>query len=187
MLVSNTARQRRWFIIFLDNVQPRPSAPESAVAPLHAELFIFMDPASPEARTILRAYDLTYNEVIFYEFHHQIGTYVSRLVLMDKTEERTFTDASFSYLAASRWYNCDGMGSCHDYVSGADEMVPSQMDPFHSPISALATLKAHPTFHRPDEIKYVWRETHRWTIATALFFFVRYSGPPETNPYTFVA
>ena len=66
-------------------------------------------------------------------------------------------------------------------------MILSQVDPFHSLISALATLKAHLIFHRPDEIKYVWRVTHRWTIATVLFFFVRYSSPPEPSPYIFVA
>ena len=80
-----------------------------------------MDPDSPEARTILRYYDITYNDVLFYEVHHQIGKYVSSLVLVDKTEERAFTDEPFSYPAASRWYNCDGMGSCHNYVRIADE------------------------------------------------------------------
>lgn len=80
-----------------------------------------MDPESAEARTILRSYDLTYNEVVFYEYHHQIGKYVSLLVLMDKTEERASTDASLSYLVASRWYNCDGLGSYHDSVSIKDE------------------------------------------------------------------
>ena len=80
-----------------------------------------MDPESPEAQSILRSYDLTYNDVIFYESHHQIGKYVSRLVLMDETEEWALTEKPFSYLVTSRWYNCDGMGSCHDYVSIDDE------------------------------------------------------------------
>ena len=64
------------------------------------------------------------------------------------------------------------------------------MNTFHSLdtlVSTLATFKAHSIFHRPDEIKYVWRVQRRWTIATALFVFVRYSAPPETNPYIFVA
>ena len=46
---------------------------------------MYMDPESPEAQTILRFYGLTYDEVMFYEVHHQIGKYVSRLVLMDET------------------------------------------------------------------------------------------------------
>lgn len=62
------------------------------------------------------------------------------------------------------------------------------LNPFQSLdtlIGALMILKTHHTFHRPDEIKYVWQVTHRWTIATALFVFVRDSGPPEANPYMF--
>jgi hypothetical protein len=137
-----------------------------------------MDPASPEARTILQFYDLTYNEVMFYEFHHQIGKYVSRLVLTNKTREWVFTDASFSHIVASRRYNRDGVGLCHDFVSIADEW-------FSLKRSALAILKAHNTFCRPDEIKYVWQVTHRWSIATFLFVFVRGSGPPEMNSYIF--
>ena len=78
---------------------------------------MYMDPASPEARTILQIYGLTHDEVMFYAIHHQIGKYVSHLVLMDHTQEQTFTGAYSSYLVASRWYNCDGMGSYHDYVS----------------------------------------------------------------------
>ena len=70
-------------------------------------------------------------------------------------------------------------------------MIRSQVDPlnpFHgldTLISALTILKAHNTFHRPEEIKYVWQVTRRWTSATALFVFVRDSGPPERNPYKF--
>jgi len=44
-----------------------------------------MDPSSPEARAILLHYNLTYDEVIFYQFHHQAGMYVSGLVLVGKT------------------------------------------------------------------------------------------------------
>lgn len=31
--------------------------------------------------------------------------------------------------------------------------------------------------HRPDEISYVWQVNNRWTVATALFGFVRESNP----------
>ncbi len=43
-----------------------------------------MDPSSPESRDILRYYNVTYDEVIFYEFYHQIGKYVSGHVPADK-------------------------------------------------------------------------------------------------------
>lgn len=43
-----------------------------------------MDPSSPESRAILRYYNVTYDEVVFYEFHHQIGKYVSGLVPADE-------------------------------------------------------------------------------------------------------
>ena len=40
-----------------------------------------MDPSSLEAQAILQGYNVTYDEVIFYQFHHQIGKYVSALVI----------------------------------------------------------------------------------------------------------
>jgi len=80
-----------------------------------------MDPTSPEARTILRFYDLTYDEVMFYESHHQIGKYVSRLVLKDKPRSGHLLMQSSCHIVASRWYNCDGVGSYRVYVSIADE------------------------------------------------------------------
>lgn len=43
-----------------------------------------MDPSSPESQAILRYYNVTYDEVVFYEFHHQIGKYVSDLVPADE-------------------------------------------------------------------------------------------------------
>ena len=46
---------------------------------------MYMAPASPEAQTILRFYDITYDEVMFYEFHHRIGKYVSGLGRTVKT------------------------------------------------------------------------------------------------------
>jgi hypothetical protein len=33
---------------------------------------------SPEAQGLLNRYNLTYDEVLFYESHHQIGKYVRR-------------------------------------------------------------------------------------------------------------
>lgn len=42
-----------------------------------------MDPSSPDAQAILRYNNVTYDEVILYHFHHQIGKYVSPLVLAD--------------------------------------------------------------------------------------------------------
>ena len=37
-----------------------------------------MVPLSPEAQALLDRYNLTYDEVLFYESHHQIGKYVRR-------------------------------------------------------------------------------------------------------------
>lgn len=73
-----------------------------------------MDPSIAEAQGILRYYEVTYDEVIFYEYHHQIGKYVSR---PDKTQEWEVTDASVSHIVASRRYHDDAMGSYHDHVS----------------------------------------------------------------------
>ena len=36
-----------------------------------------MDPLSPDAQDLLDRYNLTYDEVLFYEASHQIGKYVS--------------------------------------------------------------------------------------------------------------
>ena len=36
-----------------------------------------MDPSSPEAHEVLRYYNVAYDEVDFYQFHHQIGKYAS--------------------------------------------------------------------------------------------------------------
>ena len=77
-----------------------------------------MDPSSPEAQAILQYYNVTYDDVIFYHFHHQIGKYVSRLVLADKTLE-SFTDAFFSHIVASRRCHRDALGPYHDDVSVA--------------------------------------------------------------------
>jgi len=46
-----------------------------------------MDPSSLEAQAILRDYKVTYDEVLFYQFHHQIGKYVSGVVLTNNTQE----------------------------------------------------------------------------------------------------
>ena len=45
-----------------------------------------MDPSSPEAQAILRYDNVTYDDINFYEFHHQIGKYVSALVPTDKAK-----------------------------------------------------------------------------------------------------
>jgi hypothetical protein len=37
-----------------------------------------MDPLSLEAQGLLNHHNLTYDEVLFYESHHQIGKYVRR-------------------------------------------------------------------------------------------------------------
>lgn len=44
-----------------------------------------MDRSSAEAQAILLHYDVTYDEAIFYEFHHQAGMHVSSLVLGDSS------------------------------------------------------------------------------------------------------
>lgn len=55
----------------------------SAFYPLGFRYPQHMNPSSPEARAILRYYDATYDEVLFYEFQHQAGKYVSGLVVTD--------------------------------------------------------------------------------------------------------
>ena len=45
-----------------------------------------MDPSSPEAQAILQHSNVTYDEAIFYESHHQTGKYVSWLVLIHRTQ-----------------------------------------------------------------------------------------------------
>lgn len=42
-----------------------------------------MDQSSAEAQAVLLHYDVTYDELIFYGFHHQAGMHVSSLVLED--------------------------------------------------------------------------------------------------------
>jgi len=63
--------------------------PPSLPSPFHYLGFdtcnMYTPLASPEAQTILQFYDITYDEVMFYESHHQIGKYVSGLGRTVKT------------------------------------------------------------------------------------------------------
>lgn len=46
-----------------------------------------MDPSGPEAQAILQCYNTTYDDVLSFQSHNQMGEYVSRLVLADETLE----------------------------------------------------------------------------------------------------
>ena len=57
-----------------------------------------------------------------------------------------------------------------------------QMNPYYcldASIRACELLNAHlnDISHRPDEIRYIWQVKTRWTVATALFGFVRELSP----------
>lgn len=82
-----------------------------------------MDPSSPEAHAILRHYNVPYDEVISFQFHHQVGKYVSGVALTDKIQEWASTESPF-YVVAPRRCNCDAMGSYYDIVSTPDPYLP---------------------------------------------------------------
>ena len=71
-----------------------------------------MVPLSPEAQGLLNRYNLTYDEVLFYESHHQIGKYVRRYC-------GSIDGDSLNYLrqiVPPYWHHDDAVGSYHDNV-----------------------------------------------------------------------
>lgn len=56
-----------------------------------------MDPLSLEAQDLLNRYNLTYDEVLFYESGHQIGKYVSWYRLDEWWREQEVDKAPLNY------------------------------------------------------------------------------------------
>ena len=73
---------------------PLPSLPSPFLDPLGIRYSQHMDPSGLESGAIPWYYN---GGVAFYEFHHQIGKYVSRLVPMDKTLREHLLAHPFSH------------------------------------------------------------------------------------------